>query len=345
MKTWRLFFYLSATAIAIPVAHSQTFIQIGPLVQGGAIPNPCGQPAYTYQYTGSYGWGVYCPDVATPYSQGTVSGTGTGACPTSFGNLAPCTDPGGSPAPTFTIYPQPQIVGSTWTIYEQIGNASLSPGTPAPALYYICGASSYTQATATAQDVTCPKPCPPNVRYCQTGSPIVIDPTGEGFFLTSKQNGVQFRKESGGPLQQMSWTDPAHHNAWLVRPNADGSVTSLAANMFGNLSPQPTSREPNGYSALAYWAQQEGCGKISWLDFTSCPAVWQQLKLWHDGNQDGVAQPEELQTLEAAGVSSISLEYHENNYIDAYGNQFRFEAKIRDAAGHQADRCYDVFLQ
>jgi hypothetical protein len=107
---------------------------------------------------------------------------------------------------------------------------------------------------------------------------------------------------------------------------------------------QAQSNEPNGYSALAYLAQQAGCGKISWLDFTSCPAVWQQLKLWHDANQDGVAQPEELQTLEAAGVSSISLEYHENRYIDQYGNQFFFEAKIQDSAGHEADRCYDVFL-
>lgn len=346
MKTWRLFFYLAIAVVAIAPAHSQnySFVQIGPLVQGGSIPNPCGQPAYTFQFTGSYGWGLYCPDVISPYSQGTVSGLGTGACPTSLGSLAPCSDPGGSYAPTFTIYPQPQLVGTQWIIYEQIGNASLTPATPAPALFFYCGPPSYTQATATTQDVQCPKPCPPNVRYCQTGSPIVIDPTGEGFFLTDKQHGVEFRKESAGPIQQMSWTDPAHHNVWLVRPNADGSVTSLAANMFGNLSPQPSSNDPNGYLALAYWAEQEGCGTLDALDFAGCPAVWQQLRGWHDANQDGIAQPDELSTLETLGIHGISLKYHESGHKDQYGNQFRYVASIYDDAGEKKDRCYDVFL-
>jgi hypothetical protein len=175
-------------------------------------------------------------------------------------------------------------------------------------------------------------------------SPIVIDPTGEGFWLTDKQHGVQFRKNQNSPLQQMSWTDPEHHNAWLVKPNADGSVTSLALNMFGNLSPQPPSDEPNGYLALAYWAAQEGCGQISRLDSSTCPAVWTQLRLWQDSNQDGVAQPKELHTLEALGVLGISLEYHESQRIDQYGNQFRYAAPIYDAAGEENERCYDVFL-
>lgn len=188
MKTWRLFACLFVVEMAASVAHSQSYIAITGPNLAGSIPNPCGQPAYTFQITGSFNWGLYCPDVTPPYSQGTVSGTGTGACPTSFGYLSPCTDPGGSYAPTFTVL-QPVISGGVWTLAEQIGNASLAPGTPPPALYYICGASSYTQASTTTADVTCPKPCPPNVRYCQTGSPIVIDPTGEGFFLTNKQNG------------------------------------------------------------------------------------------------------------------------------------------------------------
>jgi hypothetical protein len=175
-------------------------------------------------------------------------------------------------------------------------------------------------------------------------SPIIIDVTGEGFWLTDKAHGVKFRRGAGDPLEQMSWTDPAHHNAWLVRPNADGSVTSLSLNLFGNLSPQPSGPEPNGYRALAWWAEQDGCGKVNQLDAKSCPVVWSQLRLWHDANQDGIAQPSEVVTLAAAGVSSISLQYHESWYVDRYGNKFRFVSKIKDAAGHEADRCYDVFL-
>jgi hypothetical protein len=192
-------------------------------------------------------------------------------------------------------------------------------------------------------NVTCP--CPPDVRQCQTGSPIIIDPTGEGFWLTDKQHGVQFRKTSDGPLQQMSWTDPAHHNAWLVKPNADGSVVSLADNMLGNLSPQPESAHPNGYSALAYWAKQEGCGEVDRLDATSCPVIWKQLRLWQDRNQDGVAQPGELQTLEELGVHGISLNYRDSRqYIDQYGNWFHYVAEIYNEVNKGENRCYDVFL-
>lgn len=114
--------------------------------------------------------------------------------------------------------------------------------------------------------------------------------------------------------------------------------------MFGNLSPQPQSSEPNGYSALAYWASQEGCGNEEKLDAQSCPAVWGALRLWHEANQDGVAQPGEIQTLEDANVSGISLKFEESKYIDQYGNMFAFRSRIWDAAGNEANRCYDVFL-
>lgn len=143
----------------------------------------------------------------------------------------------------------------------------------------------------------------------------------------------------------MSWTDPAYHNAWLVRPNPDGSVTSLAANMFGNLSPQPPSPDKNGYRALAYWAEQAGCGVLAQLDAANCPPVWAALRLWTDTNHDGIAQPDELHMLDALGVRQISLRFHESRWVDEYGNQFRYVAGIEDAAGPKDTRCYDVFLR
>lgn len=334
MKTLR-FVCLLAGAI-VPGAYSQGLLQSVPSFQ----PNPtiCPIQPYNFSRVGVSAWKQVCgPQVMT---QGAVTGTGTGACPTQYTMNSPCTDPSGAIAPTFTTWlplnPVPTVIAGSWYISMTIGSATMWNNP----LVYLCSAPTYSVPTSTTPLMTCPPPCPKNQSGC---SPIVIDTTGEGFFLTSKQQGVEFEASLGSPLQQMSWTDPKHHTAFLVRPNADGSVSSIAGNMFGNLSPQPSSSEPNGYAALAYWAAQEGCGKISWLD-SSCPAVWQQLKLWHDANQDGVAQPEELQTLEEAGVYGISLESHENAYIDEYGNRFEFEAKIKDSDGHEADRCYDVFL-
>ena len=343
MKTWRLFFYLSLAVVTVPLAHSQNIVQSFPTV-GGSIPNPCNtinNPPYGFTLTGTSSWGQYCSNIRVG-PLGTVSGTGTGACPTSFGSLAPCPDPSGALAPTFASTPTAQLNGATWVIYETIGNASLQPvpGGGLPNLYYACAAPMYTQATATTPLAICPAPCPPKRPGC---SPIVIDPTGEGFFLTDKAHGVHFRTTSESALQEMSWTDPAHHNAWLVRPNADGSVSSLEANMFGNLSPQPASDEPNGYAALGFWAQEQGCGKVTHLDATTCPVVWGELRLWQDGNQDGVAQPEELHTLEALGVHGISLQYREKAWVDQYGNQFRYVSQVDEAAGEN-ERSYDVFL-
>jgi len=178
--------------------------------------------------------------------------------------------------------------------------------------------------------------CNPN-----NGTPILIDLTGGGWRMTDPAHGVAFRyRDDDAPLQ-MGWTDPAYANdAWLVRPNKDGSVTSFASNMFGNLTAQPPSSEPNGYAALAYAARQLACNIGEGLDAQNCPALWRQLRVWVDLNQDGVAQPAELRTLDAAGVRWISLKWRKSYFTDQYGNRFGLESAINDSTPDH--RCYDV---
>lgn len=331
--------YLLA-AMSIGQCQNYSWVNIDPsVVTSGSIPSSCGW-AYPFTLTAAAPWTLYCPGYIT-IRGGTVTGTGNGACPTGATILSPCRDPNGALAPTFTSGIA-KLVGNTWNMPMTIGNASISPVTIVVPLAYFCSAAYNTTALSTTNNVTCPPPpCNPTKPGCGL-SPIIIDPTGEGFWLTNKQNGVQFREVANAPSIQMSWTDPAHHNTWLVRPNADGSVTNLANNLFGNLSPQPTSDNPNGYSALAYWAEQEGCGTVETL--AACPVVWKQLRLWHDTNQDGIAQPDELSTLDALGVRDISLKYHTSGHTDEYGNVFRYAAAIYDDTGEKNSRSYDVFL-
>jgi hypothetical protein len=99
--------------------------------------------------------------------------------------------------------------------------------------------------------------CGTNGWYCQCNPgncstcPIIIDTANQGFHLTDWKNGVLFNffPDHGAP-EKLSWTDPNYANGWLVLPNADGMVVN-GAQLFGNITPQPPSENPNGFLALA----------------------------------------------------------------------------------------------
>jgi len=84
--------------------------------------------------------------------------------------------------------------------------------------------------------------------YCPL-SPIVIDAQNQGFHLTSMKGGVKFT--FGANLVQTSWTDPDYSNAWLALDRNGNGVIDDAGELFGDLTPQPPSPNPNGYKALA----------------------------------------------------------------------------------------------
>jgi hypothetical protein len=321
-----LFAGLAASAQTITITSSPTTLT------PASLP-PCGSEPFTVTQTAEFQWTTWCPG-SISMQGGTVTGTGTGFC---AGGVVPAYCRAGASNSIAPVFQGAWQGNGPWTVYVSVTSIT-GPGANNAA----CGIPAITQgATSTAAKPICkPQDCAPD---CPP-SPIVIDAFGEGFHLTDAAKGVDFRERAQDPLVQMSWTDPAYHNAWLVRPNPDGSVTSLAANMFGNLSPQPPSPDKNGYRALAYWAEQAGCGTLDHLDAANCPLVWAALRLWTDTNQDGIVQREELHTLDSLGVKRISLEYRESRWVDQYGNQFRYVAGIQDEAGAKDNRCYDVFL-
>jgi hypothetical protein len=194
---------------------------------------------------------------------------------------------------------------------------------------------------------TCPNgqpyQCSGGTPYCPT-SPIVIDAFGEGFHLTDISNGVKFRLSRKDSPYQTSWTNQQTRNGWLALDrNGNGKIDDFTE-LFGDLTPQPPSSDPNGYLALAVFDEPANGGNGNGV-IDPGDTIYEHLRVWIDANHNGISEPEELHSLPEVGIFRIDLRYTLSRYVDAYGNQFRYRAKIWDEAGQSHNTCYDVFLE
>jgi len=183
----------------------------------------------------------------------------------------------------------------------------------------------------------------------QTPSPIIIDVAGLGYHLTSVANGVRFDLDADGFMEDVSWTRAGDAgNAFLCLDiNVNGTIDS-GRELFGNYSVLPDgSRPKNGFVALAaYDSPRFGGNANGWID--SNDAIWPRLRLWVDINHDGISQPNELMTLDAAGIVRISTRYDTDRRRDEFGNLFRYRGTclVFDDKGNERYRnLYDVFLR
>jgi hypothetical protein len=173
-------------------------------------------------------------------------------------------------------------------------------------------------------------------------SPIVIDTAGNGFDLTSAKNGPMFDITGFGeipgfaPIHHIGWTSANSDDGWLVLDLNGNGVIDNGMELFGTASPQP-GPERNGFLALAQYDRPvkggNGDGTISDQD-----AVFSSLRIWIDGNHNGISEPSELVTLASLGIGKFELDYKESKRIDRYGNQFRYRAKVKDVDGAQLGR-------
>ena len=129
--------------------------------------------------------------------------------------------------------------------------------------------------------VQCGKTC---VKVC--GSPILVDLSGDGFFLTDYEDGVNFDISGGGKPGRISWTKRGAMNAFLALPGPDGLIHN-GTQLFGNFMPQPPSDQRNGFAALAVYDDPKNGGNGDGI-IDARDAIWTSLRLWIDKNHDGV---------------------------------------------------------
>jgi hypothetical protein len=175
-------------------------------------------------------------------------------------------------------------------------------------------------------------------------SPIVIDVDHSGFSMSDTNGGVVFNMLNDGVPLAISWTAAGSTNALLVLDRNGNGTIDNGTELFGDLTPQPVSSEANGFLALAEYDKSSnggnGNGRID-----SGDAIFSQLRLWQDANHNGVSEANELRTLGAFGITGIDLNYKASKRTDAFGNKFRYRAKIYDAGGVDSGRwAWDVFV-
>jgi hypothetical protein len=207
--------------------------------------------------------------------------------------------------------------------------------------------------TGDADPCLWPGGCPEGEEYedgcCYViDTPVILDLAGDGIKLTNIHAGVLFAIGKPGAVRQVSWTYPESDDAWLALDrDGDGRITS-GVELFGDETPQPVppaGRRANGFEALAVFDMSEQGGNGD-LQITEADDVFRRLVVWQDRNHNGDSEPDELMSLEAAGVAAINLRYLDSRRVDMYGNVFRYRTRVRPVHRSSVARwAYDVILQ
>jgi Ca2+-binding RTX toxin-like protein len=142
-------------------------------------------------------------------------------------------------------------------------------------------------------------------RFLQ-GSPLVIDLNKSGALdLTplTDQSFSFFDLDDDGFAEHTGWVQPV--DALLVRDVNANSIVDGIDELFGSM-------DEDGFVFLGQLDSTVNGGNTD-SKISSADAAWNSLRVWRDLDSDGYSDPDELETLNGAGISSISLNYTNMN--------------------------------
>ena len=167
-------------------------------------------------------------------------------------------------------------------------------------------------------------------------SPIVLDLGGTGIHTVGAAAGQSFDLTGTGVSQKVGWI--TGNSGFLVRDlNHDGIINN-GTEMFGTAT-----KLANGTTA------KDGFAALQALDtnhdgvINAKDAAFSELKVWVDGNQDGISQAGELHSLQSLGIVDLNLNAS-HTAINNNGNWIVLDSTYTTADG-KVHEMGDVWFQ
>jgi subtilisin-like proprotein convertase family protein len=130
--------------------------------------------------------------------------------------------------------------------------------------------------------------------------PLVLDLDGDGVELFSADEGhvlFDIDGNDGGYKERTGWVG-ADDGILVVDLNTNGQIDGISETISEKFN---GGNYANAYAALAP-LDQNGDGKI-----TSADSIFSTLRVWQDGNSDGITDAGELKTLASLNITQIGL--------------------------------------
>jgi hypothetical protein len=143
------------------------------------------------------------------------------------------------------------------------------------------------------------------IPYLGFSTPIVLDLNNNGISTLGLSAGVQFDINATGTKINTGWVGGGDGLLALDR-NGDGVIND-ASELFGSATTLASGQKAKtGYEAMKE-LDTNGDGSVDAKD-----SAFASLRVWVDGNADGVSQADELKSLTDLGITKLNLDAKQN---------------------------------
>jgi hypothetical protein len=166
--------------------------------------------------------------------------------------------------------------------------------------------------------------------YCdvvyKATSPLSLDFSGRGFLPRSQSDGFFFDLDADSALERVSSLGP-DAGILVYDRNKNGTIDN-GTELFGDATPLVSGvNAADGFAAL----KQHNLNGDDVID--SKDAIYSELRIWRDLNNNGVMDDDEFLSLAESGVSALNLNEQSTMDTDIFGNQVRQLSTWKGADG------------